>query len=150
MAHQNPPKPKAREDSCTVRRSLRDLRPIMPPAKGRERRERLPFTPYRTRGLHTVFCWSHGLRQQPAPDQAPIRPRQGDAHVTAAGFRLARIFLYPNCTEPGCHTGFGLHSWWVFDHIPPPFLRLLTCSPTLLPSRPRATGNGQTGQSFPR
>lgn len=56
MAHQNPPKPKAREDSCTVRRSLRDLRPIMPPAKGRERRERLPFTPYQTRGLHTVLC----------------------------------------------------------------------------------------------
>lgn len=82
----------------------------------------------------------------------PIRPppRGHACYRRRLSACLLDIFISVELHGTGCHSRFSPRSHQGFDHIAPTLSRLLACSPTLLPSRPGATGNGQTGQSFPR
>lgn len=82
----------------------------------------------------------------------PIRPppRGHACYRRRLSACLPDIFISIGLHRTGCHSRFSPRSHQGFDHIAPTLSRLLACSPTLLPSRPGATGNGQTGQSFPR
>ena len=93
------------------------------------------FNPVPNRKVCTRCFADHTNRANGSPSIKFLSvPRQGDTHVTAAGFQLSWIFSYPICGIR-LPIGFDSNSWWVFGHIPPPFLRLLASSPTLRPSR---------------